>query len=182
MAEPTEPSVAEAGTETTAKRSKAGFVRYLMLLPLILLPASAGAYLAYDYYPSIARKAVTLGIKSGLEEETAGGGVEAEEPVEFGQFKILTDLLVNPAGTHGKRFLLVNIGLESRKEKVFAEIDGKDAVVRDIILQQLGSRTVEELSSVAAREQLKEELRAAINKVLKEGQIDRLYFTQFVLQ
>lgn len=176
MAQPTEPVAPEASAEAPRNRS---FLRYLLLLPIILLPASAGAYLAYDHYPRLARTAAAIGITRGLQEDEPN---PAPAPHEFGQFKIITDLMVNPAGTNGKRFLMVHIGLESRTGKVFEEVDSKDAVIRDIILRHLGRRTVEELSSVASREELKEELRSAINTVLQKGQIDRLYFTQFILQ
>lgn len=170
-----EPQEAEPQADAPKSRGLVGAV--LLLLPLILVPATAGAYLAYDQYPSLARTAAAVGLHQGLEDEASD---QAE--VRYGQFKVLTDLLVNPAGTDGKRFLLVNIGLESQSSKVFAEVDTKDAVVRDVILRALGQRTVAELSSVTLREELKEELRTAINEVLVKGQVDRLYFTQYVLQ
>ena len=157
MPEPTEPlAPTEAGLEEAApgKKMSKGLLRLLAaLLPLVLLPASAGAYLAYDYYPRLARTAAAVGFTSGLADEEEN---DKPKPIEFGQFQVLPDLLVNPAGTNGKRFLMVNIGMESKSGKVFEEIQGKDAVVRDIILQKLGARTVEELSSVATREEIKD--------------------------
>ena len=182
---------AEAADAAPKKKKGGGLLNLLLLVPMILVPASAGAYLAYDHYTSIARTAAAFGLTGGLQDEAVAAEgdeahAEAEEEEaaseEFGQFKVITDLLINPAGTNGKRFLMVNIGLESKSEDALAELDAKDAVIRDIFLQLLGRRTVEELSSVTAREQLKEELRVAVNGILKEGTIDRLYFTQFVLQ
>ncbi len=177
MAEPTDPLTPDAAA--APKKSKGVLRLLLLLLPMVLLPASAGAYLAYDFYPRLAHVAAAVGLKHGLEDPDDD---PAPKPMEFGQFKVLSDLLVNPAGTNGKRFLMVSLGLESSTEKVFAEIDSKDAVVRDIILRKLGERTVDDLSAVASREVLKEDLRQTINSVLQQGQIDRLYFTQFVLQ
>lgn len=187
MSEPTETLAPVDAAEASAKKKSKGITGFLvLLLPMVLLPASAGAYLAYGHYPALARTAVALGFTGGLAAEahaaTAAGEAEGGKPQEFGQFKVISDLLVNPAGSNGKRFLMVNIGLESKTEKVFEEIDGKDTVVRDIILQRLGERTVEQLSSVGTREEIKEELRTAINGVLQKGKVDRLYFTQFVLQ
>lgn len=179
MPEPTELEQPDAAQEDAAPKKSKGMLRFLLLmLPVILVPASAGAYLAFDYYPDIARRAVSAGLAVGLKEEAP----EEEKPQEFGQFKVLTDLLVNPAGSNGKRFLMLNLGLEAQNTKVFEEIDLKDTVVRDRILHTLGQRTVEDLATIEGREALKEELRQTINSVLQKGTIDRLYFTQYVLQ
>jgi flagellar FliL protein len=181
MSEAPEPIESSEGSAEAAPKKKGGLLKVLLLvLPFVLIPASAGAYLVFDNYGNMARTAAALGFTSGLQDEKEHS---EEAEAEFGEFKVISDLLVNPAGTGGKRFLMVSIGLESQHaEAVFAEIDTKDAVVRDLIIQQLGLRTVEQLSSVMIREQLKEELRRAINAVLNEGDVDRLYFTQFVLQ
>ena len=77
---------------------------------------------------------------------------------------------------------MVKIGLESDKAKALAEVTEKDVVVRDAILRNLSARRVDELGAIALRDQLKEDLREAINGVLEDGEITRLYFTQYVLQ
>ena len=43
-------------------------------------------------------------------------------------------------------------------------------------------RTVQELAEIAFRDGIKAELIERINGILEEGPIDRLYFTQYVLQ
>ena len=42
--------------------------------------------------------------------------------------------------------------------------------------------TVDELADLALREELKQELRVAINEILEKGEVTSLYFTQYVLQ
>lgn len=172
MAEQTEtPNPEEVeGAETP---SKSGRLRLLLLLlPVILLPASGGLFLAYSQYDGLASVMASVG----------SGGEEEEDVPEFGEFTVLEDLLINPSKSSGRRFLLVSIGLESQDAEVFAEITTKDVVVRDAILRTLGARTAEELASIEHRDVIKEELRTTINELLKGGKIERLYFTQYVLQ
>ncbi len=55
-------------------------------------------------------------------------------------------------------------------------------VVRDTIIKILGTRTVDELANIESRTALKDEIRLAVNGILTEGEINRMYFTQYVLQ
>ena len=54
--------------------------------------------------------------------------------------------------------------------------------MRDAIIGHLSGKTVDTLSDISNREGIKEEIRALVNEILAEGEIDRLYFTQFMLQ
>ncbi len=77
---------------------------------------------------------------------------------------------------------MVNLGLEVNKESVLEELSQKDMVVRDTVLRLLSARTVAELADISLRETIKQELMQEINRVLAEGKVQRLYFTQYVLQ
>jgi flagellar FliL protein len=161
-------TVAE-GAEVGAKK-KGKFI--LILLPLILLGLGGGGFLAYSQYvPLVA-----------MMRDEAPAGEDAGEPVEYGEFTELDNLIVNPAGTDGTRYLMIKIAFESDKAKALEEITEKDVVVRDAILRLLQAKTVEELAAIEQRDELKEEVRRGINEILEKGKITRLYFTQYVLQ
>jgi flagellar FliL protein len=145
--------------------------RFLMiLLPLILLGGGGGGYLAYSQYVTLA----TLGQETEV--------VEEEAPIEYGEFLELDNLIVNPARSDGKRFLMIKIGLESDEPKALDEIVSKKVVIHDTILDLLSAKPVEDLASIERRESIKEEIREALNEILTEGDVTRLYFTQYVLQ
>ena len=95
---------------------------------------------------------------------------------------MLQGLIINPSDSGGSRYLMMNIGIEAKDAGVLEQIDEMDLVIRDTILKQLSQRTVQELSDISLRDQIKEDLKESINSVLKEGGIIRLYFTQYVLQ
>lgn len=176
--EPVESLEASEEYEEDVERAPNGIVRLLlMVLPVVLIPAVVGGFLAYSQYLPLAQTAVSNGIHLGVLKEA-----EAAKPVEYGQFTTITDLLINPKDSGGKRFLVISLGVETKSSGVIAELEQKDIVVRDAILQILSARTAEELSSIALREALKQEILERLNVILQKGDIDRLYFTQYLLQ
>lgn len=164
---------AAAGTEPVKK----GRSKLLLLLPLLLLlAAGGGGYVAVSQYPKLAAAAAVLN------EADAEAPEEETVPEEYGEFLEIQGLIVNPAGTSGQRYLMVNVGLESDKGKVLEELEMKEIVVRDRVLGLLSRRTVPELADIGQRQAIKDSMRASINEVLEKGRVTRLYFTQYVLQ
>ena len=58
----------------------------------------------------------------------------------------------------------------------------RDAELRDIILTSLGNKTVEQLTDVSGREQIKREIQTAIDDRFGKKAVSRIYFPQFVVQ
>lgn len=162
MSEPDAPAA-----ETTSGGARK---RLLLLLPLFALAGAGGGYVA------LTQLAPAAPADADTEAPTPA------EPIRYGQFLQIDGLIVNPAGTDGSRYLMVTVGLESSSGRVIRELGEKEVVVRDAILTVLGHKTVAELASIGQRDALREELRQAVNAILRHGQVDRLYFTQYVLQ
>lgn len=143
----------------------------MLLLPLMLVMTGGGVWLAYSQYGQVDQAA------NQLMTMFASDSTE----IEYGSFYEIKGLIINPAGSEGTRYLMVNIGFESNESSVLTDLENKEVVVRDHILNILGERTAEELGDISKRDALKKELLRSINKVV-EGKVDRLYFTQYVLQ
>jgi len=112
------------------------------------------------------------------------GGKDTEElgPGETGSFAQLKGLVVNPAGSQGNRYLAVSIAFETKAASVKSELKTKKVVVKDAVLRLLSERTAEELANPELRDDLKTSLLSETNRILNDGKVDRLYFTEFVLQ
>jgi len=149
----------------------------LILIPLLVIALTGGGWAAFIYYPEVVAMTSAVGLDFGSDEK-----LDEAEPVEYGQFTELQGLIVNPADSEGRRFLMVNIGLETPDESGLEQLKMKDIVVRDTILRTLSTHTISELSNISMRENLKRELLSAINGVMQDSTISRLYFTQYVLQ
>ncbi len=104
-----------------------------------------------------------------------GGGAEAS-------VHLLENLVLNPSGTNGSRFLLLTVAIETGTPAVAAEMTTRDAELRDIILTSLGTKTVDQLTDISTREVIKGELQAAIGGRFGKSAVKRLYFPQFVVQ
>lgn len=108
------------------------------------------------------------------------GGHDGEAATErFFQFD---DLILNPAGTDGTRFLVLSLALEMKEDAGIAALEARDPEVRDVILTLLSAKTVQELADVTQRPALREELRERLNQLLGDDEVVRLYLPRFVIQ
>lgn len=106
----------------------------------------------------------------------------ADRSRKYGSFTRMQGLVVNPAGSGGGRYLAISIAFEAKSTSVENELDDKKVVVKDAVLALLSEHTAEELSDPGQRDELKDELLKETNRILNSGTVDRLYFTEFVLQ
>lgn len=91
-------------------------------------------------------------------------------------------LVVNPADSEATRFLMATLVVVADRQAVVDQLKERDAEAREVVLRALGSKTVAELSDLAKRDELKEELRQALLGVVDAGRILRIHLPQFVIQ
>ncbi len=111
-----------------------------------------------------------------------GGGHGGESDGATDRFAQFDDLILNPAGTDGSRFLVLSLALELREGSSLSDIEARDPELRDVILTLLSAKTVQELADVTLRPALREELRTRLNELLGGDQVVRLYLPRFVIQ
>jgi flagellar FliL protein len=96
---------------------------------------------------------------------------------------MMENLVLNPSGSNGTRFLMAAVAAEVKDEKVKEDMTGRDAELRDAVLRILGERTVEQLTDMSLRDALKKQLTDSLNARLQsKTAIKRVYFPQFVIQ
>ncbi|AJC90183.1 flagellar basal body-associated protein [Campylobacter subantarcticus LMG 24374] len=93
----------------------------------------------------------------------------------------LAPFTLNLLSDGGSRYVKCTIQLEQNVETLTPELDKKVAIIRDIIIRTLTSKTFEEVSTTKGKERLKDELTAKINEILTDGFIKNIYFTDFVV-
>jgi len=133
---------------------------------LLVLILAGQAYLAYvivdKYYPSIYAK------------------MNEEEPPEIGTY-LMEQLVVNPANTNGRRYLMVEISLELNVEHI-PMMESNNPKVKQELIEAFSRRTVSQLTTAEERDLLREEVLEIINSSLGETSVQNLYFTKYVLQ
>ena len=101
---------------------------------------------------------------------------------EVGPIYPLDPFIVNLVSPNADRYLKCKIDLELSNQEVQKEIDKKLPAIRDLIIQILSSKTVEEIQTAKGKEKLKEEIKRKINQLLTTGEVKNVYFTEFVIQ
>ena len=136
--------------------------------------------------PMLAKK---FAAPASAEAATGDHGDEEHESGDKGEKKagapiqMMENLVLNPAGSNGTRFLMAAVAAELKDENVKQDMTARDAELRDAVLRLLGERTVDQLSDVTLREDLKKQLTDSLNARLgTKGAIKRVYFPQFVIQ
>ncbi|MCA9729479.1 MAG: flagellar basal body-associated FliL family protein [Candidatus Eisenbacteria bacterium] len=118
--------------------------------------------------------------EKGHEKKKEGGhggdGAEESAMVSLG------DLVVNPAGTGGRRYLKVQVALELSDPSESHSVEARAPQLRDRIIHELTSRTLSELTDPVAKDEMKETLLDELNHVLGDGSVQNLYFTEYVIQ
>ncbi|PKM89926.1 MAG: hypothetical protein CVU87_03840 [Firmicutes bacterium HGW-Firmicutes-12] len=107
---------------------------------------------------------------------------EAVEPkVEVGPIYETEEFTVNIANTLN-HFIKTKFAIELSNEKVIKEIENKLPIIQDIIIMILSGQDLQSLSSIEGKESLKETILTAINKVLEDGQANKIYFKNIIFQ
>ena len=122
--------------------------------------------------------------EAGAKSEHGEKGAHGEKTEKASStVHMMENLVLNPAGSNGTRFLMVAVAAEVADEKVSEQLTARDAEMRDAILRLLGQRTVEQLADMQIREPMKRQLIDSLNARLgSKDAIKRVYFPQFVIQ
>lgn len=95
----------------------------------------------------------------------------------------LGERVVNLSDSGGSRYLRVRMVLEFKKdEKLAAELKEKNAAIMEGIIHVFRSKNVDQIRPLDKEEMVKTEILESINKSLENGKIERIYFTDFLIQ
>lgn len=104
-----------------------------------------------------------------------------EVAVAEGQIVKAGDFTTNVEDVKGSRYLKVIVYLQYADASAGAESKASMPIIQDTILGILGSKKVSELD-VSHREDIKKEIKTALNKKLGGNKIQEVYFTDFIIQ
>lgn len=94
----------------------------------------------------------------------------------------LEPFIVNIYDGQELRYLKVKVEMEMSSPAVKPELDGRLAAMRDAILVVLTSKTLQDIQDMQGKNQLREEILAAVSKIVAQGKVTKVYFTDFVVQ
>jgi len=114
----------------------------------------------------------------------AGGAGEhgSESKAGGGRIFKLDNLIVNPAGSEGSRFLMTSVAFEVESEAAERALKEHDVQLRDLVVSRLESQTMQMLTRPFARDSVKRELATAVADIIGRDAAVRVYLPQFVIQ
>lgn len=155
--------------------------------PMILIAAVVGALIAgsaagtFVVAPRFAPKTAATPAANEPEKEKKPGGHGKAKEGEKGAVHKIENLIVNPAGSEGQRFLMTTVAIEV-PEKADEMLRDHDAEVRDVVIAALESETLITLTRPGARVQLKAKIADAVRPIVGKTEYLRVYLPQFVIQ
>ncbi len=108
----------------------------------------------------------------------AAGGAPAAASTVFS----LEPFIVNIYDGQELRYLKVKVEMEMANPAIKPELEGRLAAIRDAVLVLLTTKTLQDVQDVQGKNQLREEILAAVSKIVAQGKVTKVYFTDFVVQ
>lgn len=94
----------------------------------------------------------------------------------------IDSFIVNILDDQGNRYLKAAITLEVDGKPAADELNARLPQVRDAILLHVGNKAFQELNDLQGKLQLRAELITRLNQLLQKGKVQKIYFTDFVVQ
>jgi len=101
---------------------------------------------------------------------------------QLGPVMALDPFIVNLAGSGGRNYLKIEIGIELSSKEVEIEVTNKMPQIKDAILLLLSTKTFDDIGSSHGKVMLKNQILQRLNSFLATGMIKHVYFTSFVVQ
>jgi flagellar FliL protein len=119
---------------------------------------------------------------AGAQAEPAKAAETKESAESAKSIFVVKDVIVNPAGTNGTRFLLTTVGFEINGVEKEKEIEKREVQVRDVLNSILTSKGLDELVKIDQRETLRKEIFQKVGDLLPKGTLTNVYFSKFIIQ
>ncbi len=94
----------------------------------------------------------------------------------------IKDIVINPAGTRGTRFLSVSFAFDLESAELEAELEKREPVIRDALITILSSKTVSQLTDPKQKEIVRYQIKKRVSMLLDTDELAGVYYTDFVLQ
>jgi flagellar FliL protein len=156
--------------------SKMSMKKLIIITVLILFFTGAGAWaISSSPWSEAIRKLKPIG-------RLISGPAKESTPVHSGHIYRMESFVVNLNDENAMRYLKIKIEIESNQEKVHEEYASRLPQLRDVTLTILSGKNHKKIMSAEGKKNLKEELKERFNKILKDFKVQKIYFTEFIIQ
>lgn len=166
MAEKTEnPEVVE---------KQGGFKKKLIIMGGIIIFQALLSYLLIAF---ILKPPIAEGDTSSPNEEN-----EEVDKLNIGEIYLLKDIIVNPAGTRGRRFISISLGIEISDGQNIEDLKIREPKIYDSVLTLLSQKLLIDYVDVSNRETIRNEILENIKEITPDDLVKQVYITKFIIQ
>ncbi len=172
----------EVAVEAKKGGSNILLIIVVVMLFLILAGGAAAAYFMLNEDTEVlddAQQAKQTQVVAAAKQTST---TRSTDYSQIGPMYPMDQFIVNLYNEGSSRYLKSTINFELSVAELSVEMDTKKPLIRDIVIKTLSAKTYEEISTIRGKENLKDELVSKINQVLTDGQINNVFFTDFVIQ
>lgn len=173
MAEPAKPQ------ETPEKNNKKLFIIIGAVVAVLAIGGGAAFFMGGSKKEKAPEGAK---VEAKAEGGGHGGAKEGEGAAAGGTVYPLEPFIVNIYDGQELRYLKLKVEFEMANPQAKGELDAKLAPLRDAILILLTTKTMQEIQDLQGKNQLREQILAAVSKVVPPSKVTKVYFTDFVVQ
>ncbi len=154
----------------------------MVMIAVLVAAAAGGVGGGFVLAPRLAPHRAGQADSARAEPEQEAKEHEKGDKETAGRIFKIDNLIVNPAGSEGSRFLMTSVAFEVESETAETALKDHDVQVRDLVVSRLESQTMKMLTQPFARDSIKRDLAAAIVAVVGPKARVTVYLPQFVIQ
>ena len=199
MAEDDKTTIMKTGDEpeVNATTGESPIKKYGIMIGIVLVMAVGGYFITLKVIKPIvaddSAEEIASGDHDGDAEDSAESvkkkkrkkkkrSADGEEGAEEAYIFEISDIIVNPAGTGGTRFLSASIGFELDYPETMKLFEARQPQIRDALITILGSKNIEQLTDMKQKEIARLQIKKRVSHLLDTDELVAIYFTNFVIQ
>jgi len=172
--------------------------KYGIMLGIVLVMAVGGYFVTLKFVKPMLGGDENTEMEAGAEGSANSEGAHAEarkkkkkkkKSSEHGEeggveshiFEV-GDVIVNPAGTGGTRFLSASVGFEVENQETMDLFKSRQPQIKDALITILGSKNIEQLTDMKQKEIARLQIKKRVAQLLETDELVAVYFTDFVIQ
>ena len=149
--------------------------KIVIIISLVIIFLSGGGVFAY--------------LKLSAPSTPSDNQTKVQKPVDLnkntnepGPICDLDTFIVNLLDDSGRRYLKTSIKLELNTKSVEEEIIQKMPLIQDDIIALLSNKSYEDIADISGKLRLRTQIMKRLNNIISGGEIQKVYFTDFVIQ
>jgi len=154
--------------EEAPPKGRGPIIKWVVSLVVVVVLGVAG-FVGWNYYAS----------RTPTDKEPVK---EQAQVKPIGSIWSLGAMVVNLMDNNGERYLKTVINVELTSPDCIGELELLKPKIVDTILDLLSSKKYENIMGFAGKQRLRDEIAIRMNNYLSKGQVQMVYFTEFIVQ